>query len=81
MTMATGRGSRDRVRRVEDEEVEQGGRPSSFDGNHTGDTTGWLVLPAGRSPSEADWDVLVEWLIAGHLAWFVFPTQKPELDL
>ena len=73
--MAYRRGARDRGRRVSAVEVESGGRLDSFDGNHTNDLTGWLICPPGMEPAEQDWDTLMSWLVAGHLAWAVFPSS------
>lgn len=71
-------GARDPRFDVDAVEVESSGRSDSFDGNHTDRTVSWLVLPPGRRIGEGDMEVLLSWLIEGHLAWFVFPTNLDD---
>lgn len=48
---------------------------SSFDGNHTNDVTSWLIAFENQvyvPLDDADYRNLMEWTMAGHLAWVVF---------
>lgn len=75
--MTTGRGARDRRFSVDAVEVE-GGR-SPFDGNHTSDIVSWLIPFKGtrwEGLNEGQLEQLMDWTIAGHLAWVVFPIDN-----
>lgn len=58
--------------------VESSGRSDSFDGNHTNNTVTWLVLPPGKALGRGDVETLLGWMLEGHLAWFVFPTNLDD---
>lgn len=61
-------------------EVEQGGRPSSFDGNFSSELDAWLVIPRGHEPGPGDLRELMRWTLAGHLSWAVFPVDVADED-
>lgn len=70
------RGARDRRQEMEAVEVQQGGRPDSFDGNHSNALVSWLLLDHSKdieSMHADDMQHLMNWTAMGHLAWCVFP--------
>lgn len=76
-TMAL-RGARDR-RSVDAVEVEEDGRPTSFDGNHTNRIVSWLIPVPGQKFEGLDEEQILQlmrWTVAGHLAWVVFPIDN-----
>ena len=56
-------------------EVEQGGRPRSFDGNHTSDLDSWYVVPEGTDVDDIETFHLMRLTVLGHLSWCLFPVD------
>ena len=75
------RGARDQRQGVDAVEVEQGGRPDSFDGNHSNNLVSWFVVNNSKRIEdihEGDLNQLMHWTAMGHLAWVVVPVSLPE---
>jgi hypothetical protein len=70
--MPTGHGARDR--RPGEPAVEaEGGRPDTFDGNHSNQLVSWLLIRGGKKELHPeDLEILMMRTMRGHLAWCVF---------